>query len=220
MLSQLVSYTQQKGLLAEPGFTTKEIRWLVGVSPQGAFTELIPLENQARTAPDLSQPDMISLPGYLRGQGHSVEQAAHFLADTCAVVFGLAERDANGQVRKPDEHARNLQKQATFRLLIQLAANDVPLLKPIAQALSDPEQMQTILQKLEAQAQKRGAEKLKPTDKVSFWLQGRCVLDFPDWHDWWRQFRTQAFPKSGSEAHALVRQRCAGDPRLHPPQGD
>ncbi|ADD28249.1 type I-C CRISPR-associated protein Cas8c/Csd1 [Meiothermus ruber] len=199
MLSQLVSYTQQKGLLAEPGFTTKEIRWLVGVSPQGAFTELIPLENQAKTAPDLSQPDMMSLPGYLRGQGHPVEQAAHFLADTCAVVFGLAERDANGQVKRPDEHAKNLQKQATFRLLIQLAANDVPLLKPIAQALSDPAQMQLILQKLEAQTQKKGAEKLKPTDKVSFWLQGQCVLDFPDWRDWWRRFRAQAFPKPDAE---------------------
>lgn len=195
MLSQLILYTQQKGLLAEPGFTTKEIRWLVGVSPQGAFTELIPLEGQARTAPDLSQPDMISLPGYLRGQGHSVEQAAHFLADTCAVVFGLAERDAEGQVRKPDEHAKNLQKQVAFRLLIQLAANDVPLLKPIAQALSDPEQMRQFLEKLEAQAQKKGAEKLRPTDRVSFWLQGQCVLDFPDWHDWWRQFRAQAFSK-------------------------
>lgn len=199
MLSQLILYTQQKGLLAEPGFTTKEIRWLVGVSPQGAFTELIPLEGQAKTAPDLSQPDMISLPGYLRSQGHPVEQAAHFLADTCAVVFGLAERDAEGQVKKPDEHAKNLQKQATFHLLIQLAANDVPLLKPIAQALSDPEQMRQFLQKLEAQAQKKGAEKLKPTDKISFWLQGQCVLDFPDWHDWWRRFRAQAFPKPDAE---------------------
>ncbi len=195
MLSQLVAYTQQKGLGAEPGFTTKEIRWLAGVSAGGRFTELIPLDNQAKTAPDLSQPEMIGLPGYLRAQGHSVEQAAHFLADTCAVVFGLAERDAQGAIKKPQEHAKNLQKQATFRLLMELAAKDIPLLQPIAQALADPEQVQAFLQKLEAQSQKKGAEKLKPTDKISFYLNGQCVLDFPDWHNWWRQFRAQVFAK-------------------------
>ena len=194
MLSQLVAYTQQKGLGAEPGFTTKEIRWLAGVSADGRFTELIPLD-QSKTAPDLSQPEMIGLPGYLRAQGHSVEQAAHFLADTCAVVFGLAERDAQGMVKKPQEHAKNLQKQATFRLLIELAAKDIPLLQPIAQALADPGQVQDFLKKLEAQAQKKGAEKLKPTDKITFFVQNRCVLDFPDWHDWWRRFRAQAFAR-------------------------
>lgn len=199
MLSQLVSYTRQKGLGAEPGFTTKEIRWLVGVSPQGTFTELIPLDNQAKTAPDLLFAEMIGMPNALKSMGYPAEQAAHFLADTCAVVFGLAERDVAGNPKKPEEHAKNLQKQATFRLLMELAAQQVPLLKPIAQALSDPEQMRQFLGKLEAQAQKRGAEKLKPTDKVSFWVQGRCVLDFPDWHDWWRQFRARAFPKSDTQ---------------------
>ncbi|PZA07707.1 MULTISPECIES: type I-C CRISPR-associated protein Cas8c/Csd1 [unclassified Meiothermus] len=192
MLAQLVEYARQKGLEAEPGFTTKEIRWLAAVSPAGQLTELIPLD-QAKTAPDLSQPEMMALPGYLK-----VEQAAHFLADTCAVVFGLAERDAQGEPKKPEEHAKNLLKQATFRLLIQLAAKDVPLLEPIARALSDPQQVQGFLAKLEAQAQKKGAEKLKPTDKISFFVQGRCVLDFPDWHGWWRQFRAQAFPRSGA----------------------
>ncbi|ADH65195.1 hypothetical protein Mesil_3383 (plasmid) [Allomeiothermus silvanus DSM 9946] len=198
MLAQLVDYARLKGLGTEPGFTSKEIRWLVGVSPAGQWTELIPLD-QAKTAPDLSQPDMMSLPGYLRAQGHTVEQAAHFLADTCAVVFGLPERDAAGNIRRPEEHAKNLQKHAAFRLLIQLAANDVPLLEPIAQALSDPQQVQAFLQKLEAQAQKRGPERLKSTDKISFFVNGRCVLDCPDWHDWWRQFRAHAFPRSGAQ---------------------
>lgn len=100
MLSQLVAYTQQKGLGAEPGFTTKEIRWLAGVSADGRFTELIPLD-QSKTAPDLSQPEMIGMPGALRAMGYEAEQAAHFLADTCAVVFGLAECDAQGMVKKP-----------------------------------------------------------------------------------------------------------------------
>ncbi|GIW24904.1 type I-C CRISPR-associated protein Cas8c/Csd1 [Meiothermus sp.] len=197
MLTPLVEYARQKGLGTEPGFTQKEIRWLVGVSPQGAFTELIPL-NQAKPAPDLSQPEMIAMPNALRAMGHPAEQAAHFLADTCAVVFGLAERDRNGNIKNPEEQAKNLQKQKTFRLLIELAAKQVPLLLPIAQALSDPAQMAQFVQKLEAQTQQKGPDKLKPTDKVSFFVEERCVLDFPDWHDWWRQFRTQAFPTQKS----------------------
>ncbi|MCS7058238.1 MAG: type I-C CRISPR-associated protein Cas8c/Csd1 [Meiothermus sp.] len=197
MLSQLVAYARQKGLGAEPGFTQKEIRWLVGVSPAGEFTGLIPL-NQTKPAPDLSQPEMMALPGYLRAQGHAAEQAAHFLADTCAVVFGLAERDREGNIKNPEEHAKNLQKQKTFRLLIELAAQQVPLLRPIAKALSDPEQMAQFLGKLEAQTQQKGAERLKPTDKISFFVAGQCVLDAPDWHDWWRGFRARAFPPANT----------------------
>jgi len=197
MLSQLAEYARQKGLGAEAGFTTKEIRWLAGVSPDGRFTELIPL-GLAKPAPDLSQPEMIALPGYLSAQGYAASQAAHFLADTCAVVFGLAELDENGQPKRPQEHARNLQKQQTFRLLIELASRQVPLLRPIARALSDSEQLRGFLAKLEAQSQRRGPDRLKPTDKISFFVHGECVLDRSDWHGWWRGFRAQAFPKPGA----------------------
>ncbi|RDI95818.1 type I-C CRISPR-associated protein Cas8c/Csd1 [Meiothermus sp. QL-1] len=197
MLAQLVEYTRRKGLASETGFTTKEVRWLVGVSPEGRFTGLVPL-GQAKPAPDLSQPEMMALPGYLRTQGHQVEQAAHFLADTCAVVFGLTEKDEQGNPKKPEEHAKNLEKQKTFRLLLGLAAQGVPLLVPIQKMLSDREEMGRVLGALEAQAQKKGKERLRPTDKVSFLVGGECVLDRPDWHGWWRGFRARAFPAAGS----------------------
>lgn len=194
MLTPLVDYATRKGVGLEPGFTTKEIRWLVGVSPDGRFTELIPLENPAKTAPDLSQPEMVGMPKALGMMGHPIEQAAHFLADTCAVVFGLPELDSQGQTKKLEEHQKNLQKHQTFRLLIELARQQVHLLQPIHQALSDPAQVQAFVEKLKAQSEKRGAEKLRPTDKLTFFLEGQCVLDSPAWHDWWRQFRQQAFP--------------------------
>lgn len=196
MLAQLVEYARNKGVGSEPGFTTKEIRWLVGVSLAGRFTGLIPLD-QPKPAPDLSQAEMMRLPGYLSEQGHKVEQAAHFLADTCTVVFGLTEKNAQGNPKNPEEHAKNLQKQQTFRLLIELAALQVPLLAPIRQMLSDPQQVQRVLEALEAQSQKKGKEKLRPTDKISFFVNETCVLDCPDWHDWWRRFRAQAFPPAG-----------------------
>ncbi|MWR20624.1 type I-C CRISPR-associated protein Cas8c/Csd1, partial [Helicobacter pylori] len=106
--------------------------------------------------------------------------------------------DKEGRVKNPEDHQKNLQKGETFRLLIGLAAKEVPLLLPIAQALSDPAQMAQMVQKLEAQTQKKGSDKLKPTDKISFFIQGQCVLDYPDWHGWWRGFRAQAFPAQKS----------------------
>ncbi len=195
MIAPLLEYAQRKGLGQQAGLTTKEIRWLAAVSPQGRFTGLIPL-GQSKPAPDLSQPKMIGLPGFLRAQGYAAEQAAHFLAETCAVAFGLAEKDAQGNPKRPEEHQKNLQKHQTFRLLIGLAAQQVPLLKPVHQALSDPAEMDRFLKVLEAQSQKKGAEKLKPTDKISFFVNGLCVLDDPSWQAWWQQFRQQAFPAS------------------------
>ncbi len=197
MIVPLLDYARRKGLGQQAGLVAKEIRWLAAVSHEGRFTGLIPL-GQSKLAPDLSQPEMIGLPGFLRAQGHAAEQASHFLADTCAVVFALAEKDAQGNIKNPQEYQKNLQKHQTFRLLIGLAAQQVPVLQPVYQALSNPSEMAGFLQVLEAQAQKKGAEKLKPTDKISFFVSDQCILDDPSWQVWWQQFRQQAFPPSQS----------------------
>lgn len=196
MLGQLVEYANRKISGIEPGFTTKEIRWLAVVSQDGRFTGLLPLEQSEKTCPDLSQPEMVGMPKALRVMDHRVEQASHFLADTCAVVFKLPELDRDGAVKKPEEHAKNLQKHQTFVLLMRLASLEVPDLVPIHKALSDEVQMQEFQQRLLQETQKPGKEKLKTTDKISFFIEGQCVLDTLPWRDWWRGFRTTAFGKA------------------------
>jgi len=202
MLGQLVEYANRKIAGVETGFTTKEIRWLAAVSPDGRFTGLLPLEQSEKTCPDLSQPEMVGMPKTLRAMNHSVEQASHFLADTCAVVFKLPELDREGAIRKPEEHAKNLQKHQTFLLLMRLASLEVPNLAPIHKALSDQAQMDDFQQRLLQETQKPGKEKLKPTDKISFFIEGQCVLDTLPWRDWWRGFRTKTFDKAESEGLA------------------
>ncbi|MBS3932835.1 MAG: type I-C CRISPR-associated protein Cas8c/Csd1 [Truepera sp.] len=202
MLGQLVEYANRKVSGVETGFTTKEIRWLVGVSQDGRFTELIALDNQRKTCPDLAQPEMVGMPKVFRSLGHSIEQASHFLADTCAVIFKLPELDRSGSIKKPDEHQKNLQKHQTFRLLMQLASEEVASLRPIYQALSDEAQLEAFYQRLLLETQKPGKDKLRPTDKISFYLDRQCVLDTLEWRDWWRNFRTKISVKSQLEDEA------------------
>lgn len=199
MLTALVDYADRKVGNVESGFTTKEIRWLAGVSPDGRFTGLIALENADKTAPDLGQPEMVGMPKALRALGYTLEQASHFLADTCAVVFKLPELDREGSIKKPDDHTKNLQKHETFKLLMRLASADVPSLEPICKALNDETQMLEFYTRLLEQTQKPAKEKLKVTDKISFFVDGGCVLDTQDWRDWWRGFRSQTFGKAASE---------------------
>ncbi|WP_299426506.1 type I-C CRISPR-associated protein Cas8c/Csd1 [uncultured Meiothermus sp.] len=199
MLGQLVEYANRKVSGVETGFTTKEIRWLVGVSLDGRFTELIALENGEKTCADLAQPEMVGMPKVFRSLGYSIEQASHFLADTCAVIFKLPELDRTGSIKKPDEHQKNLQKHQTFRLLMQLASEEVASLRPIYRALSDEAQLESFCQRLLLETQKPGKDKLKPTDKISFYLDGQCVLDTLEWRDWWRNFRTKISAKGQPE---------------------
>lgn len=220
MLGQLVGYSTHKVEGVETGFTTKEIRWLAAVSPDGRFTGLLPLENRAKICPDLSQPELVGMPKALEAQGYRLEQAAHFLADTCAVVFGLADLDKEGRLRNPDEHAKNLKKQHTFRLLIGLASRGVPQLVPVYRALSDEAQVKAFRTRLFEQTQKSGREKLKPTDKISFFVEGACVLDTPGWRDWWRDFRRRVFANeedgSGRSMLSLATGKLVAPAKTHP----
>jgi CRISPR-associated protein Csd1 len=203
MLGALVDYANRKVAGVETGFTSKDIRWLASVSPDGRFTGLLPHQGQ-KTSPDLAQPEMVGMPKIFKEQGYIIEQAAHFLADTCAVVFKLPELDKDGAVKKPEDHARNLQKHQTFMLWLQLSSPHVPALLPIYKALCDAEQMQLFYGRLIEETQKPGKEKLKPTDKISFFVDGNCILDTYEWRDWWRSFRSKAFAKADTEAITSV----------------
>jgi CRISPR-associated protein Csd1 len=201
MLGALVDYANCKVSGVESGFITKDIRWLAGVSPDGRFTGLVSLENTSKTSPDLGQPEMVGMPKALRAIGYKLEQAAHFLADTCTVVFKVPELDREGAIKKPEDHSKNLQKHETFKLLLHLASTDVPSLEPIHKALCDETQMLEFYQKLLEQTQKPGKEKLKVTDKISFFIDGQCILDTQDWRGWWRGFRARIFGKSATDTN-------------------
>ncbi|WP_420593807.1 type I-C CRISPR-associated protein Cas8c/Csd1 [Deinococcus sp.] len=196
MIGALVRQAAHAGLVAEPGFTGKELRWMVQVSG-GRYVGVIPLgDGKAgqvfRRAPDLSHPNLMALPKYL-----GTEQAAHFLADTCGVVTLLPalDRDGNSKTdtKSLTDQAKSETKHLAFVELLRRAGESVPDIQTVYEMLSDDEQMAA----LQADLIRLGA---KPTDKLSFSVNGELLLDKADWHDWWRDFRRQAFGRSEAES--------------------
>lgn len=199
MLGQLVNYATRKQLVAEPGFAPKDIKWLASVSLDGRFTGVIPLGDGKSgksfpCCPDLGQPEMVGMPKALRAAGYSVEQAAHFLADTCGVVALVQPLDKNGNPKTDskslEDHGKNTQKHPTFKLLIDRASAQIKELEPIQAALESEEEVTRLRQELEQR-------KAKPTDKITFFIEDVAPLETSVWHDWWRNFRTETFGKGG-----------------------
>jgi CRISPR-associated protein Csd1 len=218
MLTALVDYANRKIENVETGFVPKEIRWLAGVSPDGRFTGLLSLGGQEgiKRSPDISFSELIGMPKTFRAMGYSIEQASHFLAETCAVVFKLPELNRDGNIKKPDDHSKNLQKHETFKLLMRIASSELSSLEPIYKALADETQMLSFYTQLIEQTQKIAKEKLKVTDKISFFIDGQCLLDRTDWQDWWREFRARAFGKptieNGETSDSIMLSLVTGKP--------
>ncbi|GMA15575.1 type I-C CRISPR-associated protein Cas8c/Csd1 (plasmid) [Deinococcus metallilatus] len=193
MLGALIRQAERAGLVTEPGFAPKELRWLAQLSGE-RLTGVLPLSDGRKgltftRCPEMGQPEMMALPRAL-GQA----QAAHFLADTCGVVALLPATDKDGKPKTDDksltEQTRNADKHQTFRALLQRASESLPELGAVASALEDPEQLAW----LRAELLRQGA---KPTDKISFEADGLNLLESSDWHDWWRSFRRETFGRTG-----------------------
>lgn len=189
MLGALIDQARHAGLVVEPGFAPKEIRYMAQISG-GKVTGVIPLLDGRKgitypQCPEMGQPEMMALPKAL-----GKPQAAHFLADTCGVIALLPAVDRNGQpktdAKSEAELAKSAEKHPTYLELISRASQDVPQLKSIATVLNDPEQLAV----LTADLLRLGA---KPTDKLSFAVDGLDLLESAVWHDWWRAFRQEAF---------------------------
>lgn len=193
MLTALIRHAEHAGLSAEAGFAPKDIRWVAHLSG-GKLTGVVGGDKKGKTypkAPDLAQPEMIALPAKL-GQ----KQAAHFLADTCAVVALLPATDKDGNVKTDAksvaEAAKASDKHPTFLELLRRAAEAVPPLNDVLDMLQDPEQ----LARLQADLTREGA---KPTDKITFSVAGEDLLAGESWHSWWRTFRRETFGREESE---------------------
>ena len=142
--------------------------------------------------PDLSHPNLMALPKAL-----GTAQAAHFLADTCGVVALLPSLDREGlpktDAKSLTDHAKNKGKHPAFLELLRRAGEQVAELAAVHAVLTDPEQLDI----LQTELVRQGA---KPTEKLSFEVDGQILLRSADWHDWWRTFRRETFGKQDSGA--------------------
>lgn len=199
MLSLLVNYAKANGIVVEPGFKPKRIRWAVVFDSRGKYVEVQQLgdvddnRNRGREfpiCPDLSQPEMKA-----GGAG-----CRHFLVDTTEVIAVHSKKD-------PDDKLQA--KHAFFVDLLRRASTDIPLLRPIADALESDDTLSEIRNALKA----RNA---RPTDNATIAiLDGRITypVDTAEWHDWWRDFRRTGIRRAASSPANSVQATSAATMR-------
>ena len=168
MLHHVVEYARGQALAAEPGFAPKAARWAILCGARGDYLGLVELgdtnlrNNPGRhflKAPDLSQPEM---------KAGGVTKS-HFLIDTASVVAGYGKDASEG-------------KRQYFAALLEQASGAMPVLGEAARTLRSDDSMARLRADLEER-------KAKPTDKVTFQIDGEFPAESDVWHVWWREFR-------------------------------
>ncbi len=167
MLHQIVEYAERQGLAAEPGFAPKRARWAILCTASGKYQGVVEIgdttlkRNPGRhflRAPDLSQ-------GKMKAGGIT---KSHFLIDTLGVIASYG-KDA------PEE------KHQYFVSLLEQAKGAMPALGAVANMLRGEDNLVALRNDLEQR-------KAKPTDKVTFQIDGEFPVDSEEWHQWWREF--------------------------------
>lgn len=203
MLAALIRQAQHAGLVVEPGFAPKEIRWMANIHG-GKLTGVIPVSEgkKGRTftqSPEFSKPELDALSAIQK------RRVGHFLAESCAVAAHLPDLDQNGNIKDEAAHQRNTQKHGAFIDLIHQAESHVPELREIVEVLKTPTQMDFLRQELTRQ-------KAKTTDKLTFAIEVATsegyrsipILERDTWHDWWRGFRRETFARTSSATGGML----------------
>lgn len=174
MLDAVLRYAQTQGWTSEPGFARKTVKWaihcnaageLVGVTPLGDGKEGLMLDR----CPHLSQPEMI-------GGG---ETRSQFLLESLQTLAQLFKNDEKAEVVTKAQA-----KNRYLNSLLKLAGDTFPDAKAMSLLLENTEQMQVLLEKLQAHTPKP-----KPTDSAVIFVDGHNPLQSEEWHVWWRDFR-------------------------------
>jgi len=167
MLHQLIAYAKREGLDPEPGFTTHEISWEVQIGADGKLLNVIPLGDEDSGEDTPKCPLM-----------HSMQAGgkAHFLIETAQTVALLFKKNEDKTVIN-DANKRH----QYFSKMIQEAAKDVSLLKPLAFFLTSPEQVAALNSKLKGNA--------KPSERLKWKIAEIDVVANTEVRDWWRSWR-------------------------------
>ncbi|MGI5927676.1 MAG: type I-C CRISPR-associated protein Cas8c/Csd1 [Thermacetogeniaceae bacterium] len=165
MLHQLANYADRYNIAALPGFKTKTAKWIIVLTKEGKFIDLVEDNREFSLAPDLDQGELIA-GGIVR---------SHFLLDTAGVVLAY------------ESTKREEEKHDFFIHLLQEAGNTEPHIGVIAKTLL----ARNVLEEIQARFQaKRG----KKNDPVTFRVGDLYPVTMDSWHDWWQEFRQSIKP--------------------------
>jgi len=179
MLNELVEYTRKHVSDAEPGFTTRPVRWSVEIAADGRFLNVIPLGDGKRGDQLARCPDM---------HGMNAGGKAHFLiesAQSAALLFKKGEDEKRKQSAA--------QRHGYFVATLADAAGTVADLTLLVDFLRDESRMDALRSSLEA-------HKAKPTDWLTWRIAGRELRQQPEVQQWWRAWRAADLTPSAAAA--------------------
>jgi len=167
MLNQLVEYARQNLTDSEPGFTTRNVRWLVDISADGQLINVLPVGDD-KGEQTSKCPDMHNM---------NAGGRAHFLVETLqtTALFFKTNED-------PKKIAGSRAKHLFFGEMVQQAKVEATALQPLAKFLEQDENLTQLRDRLIV-------IKAKPTDWLRWRLDGVDPLQQPEVLDWWRAWR-------------------------------
>lgn len=188
MLQALMEYGAR--LDSEPGFKTREVRWLVKLDKQSQLQGVLPLGDGKRGLMLPRCPDMHNM---------NAGGRAHFLiesAQTTVLLFKANEDEKRIASAEGRHHF--------FTALVQQAADEIETLRALALVLKAPDCVTAIRQALTE-------KKAKPTDWVGWQIDDYDPRDDAAVQAWWREWRRSdknAVPSSGERAQTRSEMRC------------
>ena len=196
MLHQIIEHARSKNLDVEPGFTPKFVKWAIQCDSRGRFLGLLPLAGKKEKGrefskcPNMTQPEM-------KAGGIT---KSHFLVESLSIIAGVPAKDDE------KENTKVAEKHLYFGQSLTDAAVHVPCLAGAAAFLNDSDSLAI----LRADVLR---EKAALTDLATFFIDGSYPVSGTEWHDWWRDRRTQrqAGPKPKSVSAGTVRCFVTGD---------
>ncbi len=198
MLELIAKYAVDKGLTVEPGFTTKNVKWLISFADDGRFLGVQELgDAERKNNPGLSIPNCPEFPANEMNSGGK----AHPLVESLNVVVAMPAKQGEAV---PEEH---LVKHGFYMdLLIELGAK--MRTAGVAVSALTSEKRAEVVSALEASA-------AKSTDKGLIAIGGTWLVSDPKAAEWWRS-RRKASDGTGDEGLCLVTGRSALPLASHP----
>jgi CRISPR-associated protein Csd1 len=194
MLNQLVDYALKNLADSEPGFTTRNVRWLVDISADGLLINVLPVgDDRGEQTPKC--PDMHNM---------NAGGRAHFLVEnlqTVSLYFKNNETEANiEKARKRHDY---------YVEMLRMASTDAVVLHPLSKFLQNHEQVEGLRKRFED-------VRAKPSDWFRWSVAGVDPLKELSVLEWWRLWRdadqmVEEKPKKGKKSATETNDSKSGD---------
>ncbi len=167
MLNQLVDYARKNLADSEPGFTTRNVRWLVDVSVDGLLINVLPVgDDKGEQTPKC--PDMHNM---------NAGGRAHFIVESLQTVSLYCK---NNETEANVEKAKK--RHDYYVAMLKKASADAVVLHPLSELLQNQEQIDGLRRRFKE-------VRAKPSDWLRWSVAGVDPLKKEEVLQWWRLWR-------------------------------